>query len=917
MQRVSVMSARAALVVGLLALLWFLVLQSSGGWIPVRPPSQADGEPTSSRADAADATRLPVDIGVERESASNVGVQTTALVQGRISDAMGAPLAGVSVKARWDGSQEDSGSLSTVSDAQGRFVLELTSATVGELAFSLSGYRPSVIRVRAPCSGLDVTLERAPTLRGRVVQDGAPVAGALVRWSNPHFGPSVGAVTSTQLDGRFAFLDVPWTLDLDVIAPDALPAHQFIEVKWSMQELVITVERGRVVTGTVLDAETGVGIAGASVALWYYGSTYTAAGRRGGAANHAETVISGDDGRFALAKLPTVANPQRAPAWLWVTAPGRAPLWKLVESADRVTALSASLFPAGSVRGRVVDSSGAVVRGQRVYAEAQVQSLCDAGGNLAFRRQDGGYSAMWNTRRPEVVAPFHSERDVFTDAAGNYVMDRLPCVEGGAPVTISLPGGTPRVTVAVRPGEVVVAADLVVPAESTRRCHGTVSDENARPVGGASVSVGAAEAVTGDGGRFDLEVPLVPEGLETRVSASGFVPFRGVPAEGPDGAVAITLVRGGRLVVMVVDRDQSPVPNASVQVFAAGGLADFTKGGPRPTALRLGRADDRGAVLFAGVPDSCDVLVEYSDAGVRSSRRIVEAAPTSAGTIRVTLEDLDLAAATTSALTVHVVDGRTGSAFDGLVLVEAASNKGTCRRLVNGPEVRLDGLFPGEWRLCVTGEGFGARKARIELTGDQRLDVRLGEGLEIAGQVVTATGALTRPVEVLARELGSNGLTTTRTDTRGHFVMAGVEPGDYLLSVEAFESDAFVSPPRRWQQGFASTAPCKVHVAEGTQSAPVTLTVTPVAMFHVVVFPSAADRASASIWSWAQGIRFRITEQQGSTVYDGGPSNVLTTAAELMLPVREGRYAVTVTRRGEILGQQSQIAGETWRLHAR
>jgi protocatechuate 3,4-dioxygenase beta subunit len=848
-----------------------------------------------------------------------------ARVDGKVSDAAGTPLGGVRITPRL--LEEPRAALApsqAATDARGSFALAFAAGSLAELAFSHSGYRPGRLRVRAPSRGLTVVLERSPTLEGRVVrEDGTPVGGALVRWSNPHLALGAGATTTTGADGRFAFADVPWSLDLEVVAPDALPVYQAVLVTWGMRELIVTVDQGNAAMGTVVDAESGEGIAGASVELWHYRSSYTAEGRRGGASQHAETVTTRDDGGFSLTRLPSASHSLRPDAWLWVTAPGRAPHWTIVASRERTDELKVALYRAGGVRGRVVDPSGAPLPGQRVHAEAKAQLLCDAGPNHGFRRQECGYSVMWSTRRPEAVAPFHTEREAFTDSEGAYVIDGIPCPAGGGEVTISLAAGRPNVTLVARPREVAKAEDLVRPEGLFRRWHGFVRDEYARPVAGATVELGGARTTSDARGRFDFEVPGDVQGaLTLRANAPGCVPFRrvlaptrGVFCECDDAGVTITLTRGVQLAVLVLDRSQRPVPNASVQVFPEGGLADFAKSGPQPIFLGSQRCDDRGAVLMEGVPKTCDVLVEYPRSNTSTHAKIFEAVAAGAGTLRAILEDLDLLAGT-AILTVRVVDGRTDAAFDGPVLVEATSEKDARRWPAPGPELRLDGLSLGKWDVSVAAEGLGAQTARVDLLGDQRLDVRLGHGVAISGLVTCAAGRLARPVQVQAREVASKRVTVTRTDAEGRFAFAGMEPGDYLLSVEPFESTAFPRPqlPVGGPQSHASPAPVKVRVGAGTVPAPVTLPIVPVAPLRVVVAPDTATRAAQSVWSWAQGLHFTVTDDRGRSVYAGGPSGVMVEAATLLLCLPNGLYPVTVGRRGVVLGKRTLAAGQTWRL---
>lgn len=911
----------------------------------VSPPAQIAGDAVLSPvvADAGGTTGSTERVAVAAPPAEEAA---RSVVEGTVRDAAGTPMAGVNISGRLIEAARAATVLpATSSDAQGHFALALPREAPVELVFSYAGHRPHREMVRAPLSGIDVVLERSPMLQGCVVRgDGTPVGGALVRWSTVVLGPGAGASTTTGTDGRFAFADLPRSLDLEILAPDALPVFRDLaNVTWGMPELTVTVEEGRKAMGTVVDGASGAGIAGASVSLWYFGwerrqhgaaagqdavmyhgSTYTAEGRRGGPSQLAETVLARTDGTFTLTRLPSAWDKSRPAAWLWVTAPGRAPHWQVVALPERAETLQVTLHRAGSVRGRVVDAAGAPVAGQRIYAEAKAQPLCDAGPNVAFRRQDGGYGRMWSTRRPEVVAPFQGEREAFTDLAGAYVLDGIPCPIGGGEVTVAVIDDSARVTVAARPGEVVVAEDLVLPEGRCRRWHGSVRDENARPVAGALVEVGGTPTRTDAQGRFDLEVPGNVQGkLTLRASAFGYVPIRRalLPSAGrlfvecDEGGVAITLARAFRLAVVIVDRAQRPVPDAAVQFFAAGTLAEFGSGGPRPVDLGRGFSDDRGAVLLEGVPASCDVLVE-PDWFQPVHRRILASVAAAAGTLHVTLDDLDLSAGTRT-LAIRVLDARTETGHAGMVLVEAMSANDSRRRLMPGPDVRLDGLSPGAWEVRVAAEGLGARSERVDLREDQRLDVRLGQGPGISGQVTCAALPLARPLQVSARDLATKRLCVARTDAAGRFALAGLEPGEYQLAVEPFESDAFASWPMRTPQDHASRAPVEVRVVAGAEPAPVTLPVVPVLPFDVEVVPDAAAGAAPNLWSWAQSLHFTVADEQGRAVYAGGPSVVMAAAAALSLRLPEARYTVAVRYRGGMLGERMLSAGESWQLQQR
>jgi hypothetical protein len=181
---------------------------------------------------------------------------------------------------------------------------------------------------------------------------------------------------------------------------------------------------------------------------------------------------------------------------------------------------------------------------------------------------------------------------------------------------------------------------------------------------------------------------------------------------------------------------------------------------------------------------------------------------------------------------------------------------------------------------------------------------------------VTTAGPLTRPLQVLAREMASKRDTVVRTDAAGRFVFEGMEPGTYSLSVGAFENAAFAQVPMRVPQDQMSRSSVEVIVATGASPPPVTLQVVPAAPLSVEVLADAAS-AAHSVWSWAQELQFTVTNESGEGAYTGGPSGVGTASARLELQLPEGSYVVKVCRRGAVVGERVMSAGDSWRLETR
>ncbi|MCA8968277.1 MAG: carboxypeptidase regulatory-like domain-containing protein [Planctomycetes bacterium] len=859
----------------------------------------------------------------------------SAMVEGRVRDALGTPLAGVQIETRRpSGARGDADAHASrdrnpplgdfVTDETGRFAISWERDARASLTFSLPGYRPRDLPVRSPSSGHDVVLERSPKLLGRVVRtDDSPVADALVRWSNPFLAPGAGATISTSADGRFEFDAVPWTVYVEVLAPDALPAFRTVRVNWGMPEVVIVVDDGRIVTGKVVDAETDHGVENATIELWYYRSSYDRDGKRSPPSLCAETTSTEADGRFRLERLPSVADKKRPETYLWVRAPAYAPHWQIVRFPERVDALKVALYRAGSLRGRVVDESGTPLAGRRVWAEAKAQPLCEDGPDLDLQRHDTGHgSAMWSLRRPEDVAPWQVERDIITDSAGAYRMDGIPCPSSGGDVTVTLGLGRPSATVITKPDDTVVVPDLVWPSDAFRHWHGIVQDPMRRPVACATIDIGTGRTISDAEGRFELALDSNIQGaMSLEAHAPGFATHRiqlqptkrearrPHYCECPVDGLTITLAPAVDLAVSVVDRGQRPVPNASVQAFEAGALHDFENGASRPPALGRGITDDRGAVRLIGVPKSCGILVEHPRSGSKEHRKILATIDASSGTLRVVLDTLDITAVRAS-LTVRVDDILTGMGIESLVRVEIASGDQTKRALSPGPEVRLDDLPLGTWDVTVSAEGFGCRSTGVHLSESRRIEVHLGEGAELLGIVTCTEDRLSEPVQVLAKDIARERLTIARSDSSGRFTFRGLAPGQYQVLVEPFEHAAFDRWGRRLQpQRKASLAPVEVTI--GMRSPPLTIQL-PIVRFEllrVTVAPAASTLESQSLWSWAQGLRFVVRDTQKRIVYQGGASTLAREHAQLVRNLPAGTHTVTVMNRGRIVAERTILSG--------
>ena len=931
---------RAVSVIVITALLALLIWLFQGAIGIRNVSSPVDGLSDDDTAYTAPIEQAPVTgDNAERISlSSHFDVPDSApAVRGHVRDAGGTPLAGVQIAIRQRstepsdrdrGAQFDQPIRETSTDAAGRFAIVLPRDAHAALTFSLAGYRPTERHVRAESIGHDVILERSPRLFGRVVRrDESPVADALVRWSNANGALDTGGTTLTAADGTFDFVGLPWNVNFEVLAPDALPQFLYLRVAWGLSEIVIVVDDGRSESGMVVDAESGGGIGDAIVELWYYRSSFDAAGRRSPSSLRAEVAKSQVDGSFRLRRLPTMLDTKRPEAYLWVTAPGRAPHWKIVRFPETAEQLKVALYRAGSIRGKVVDASGAPLARERVWAEALVQSLCEDGPDLELRRHDTGYgSPMWSQRRPMPTAPWHTERDVFTDSKGEYLLEGIPCPAGGGEVTITLARGRPRVTAVAMAEATAIAPDLVVQSDAFRHWYGIVRDPGGGPIAGATVELGGSRTLSNAEGRFDLELGANVQGrLPLRASASGYARTQRElrPTSDADGqalfcecpveGLTITLDPAVDLRVSVVDRQDRPVCNAHVQLCLSGALAELKNGGPRASVLGLayGLTDDRGMLCFTSVPRTCDVLVEYPQSWSREHRQIKQAVDAGSGPLRVVLGTLDVAAGRAT-LTVRVDDALTGKSVDGLVHVTLASEDATMSRVGQGPELRFEDLSRATWDVTVAAEGLGSRSTSVHLSESRCIEVRLGEGAEVSGIVTCADDALTGPLQVAAQDVARKRFAIARTDRAGRFTFRGMAPGRYLLAVDPIESAAF----DRWgrsdrAQRYASLAPIEVVLEAATTARTIALPVVRFDTLRVTVATSSHLGSGTSVWSWSRGILFTVRDEQSRIVYQGGPSELVGATARLVRNLPSGTYRVAVRRQGRLLAERAMTTGES------
>lgn len=430
-------------------------------------------------------------------------------------------------------------------------------------------------------AGLVFAAPRGLGLVGAIVDDaGAPIFGATVDASLDDGDGYGRAITDER--GRFAVRGLTagrWSLAVrsDRHVAPAGPEKVSLREGAPSPELRVVLRRGATLEGTLVDLD-GAPIAGADVIVEHKGD--------GGGLSQARTR---DDGSFRVEGLADGAFELGANLdHVTLRGPDGATDLRQSVTVSRGTIARARLIGerlSGSLRGRVVDASGAPLEG--VLVDAHRADLADdrpaAGGEV-----DGGAFARWQL----------SSRRATTDADGRFRLDRLPCSSGSPSdarasvfeVRAIQPGGArafaPRVPLG---GEIT----LTLRAGKTLR-------------GVATLASGAPLR------RFRLDLGTAAHGFDRSVS---------IDAEG--GAFAIDQLREGTYTLELTAAEGGA--RAEVTVGEGGGDVRLVV---RPLAVVRGRLvwfDDGapladGEIEIAPAPSAEDLAPRASDEQVRYAR---------------------------------------------------------------------------------------------------------------------------------------------------------------------------------------------------------------------------------------------------------------------------------------------------------
>lgn len=705
------------------------------------------------------------------------------LLRGAVVDAGGAAIAGAVVTARPESGDGDEPVAAAGTGADGSFELRGLSPGVYRLAVEGVDLFPAEVRfIDVPGRDVRVVVARRVAIHGRVTESGAPVAGAVVAVAG---GGALDPIVATTDDaGAFAFDDLvegdyrAWAYRGDraarAVLLDRFGAGPFDDVE-------LALEPAAVVTGTIIDRDTGAGLAG----------TVRLVDDAGVEPPRAATTDA--DGRFRVEGVPHGA---------WIPeaeAPGYVALESLAFETERTDRLTIKLARGGVITGRVVDGGGAPVAGARVAIrgedlagrpvalspDAVVGDAPVTGGPGTFvpRGELGvvlgpvppipppgvrAVRAAPEQRGPgsdEATAPAPSAAHaLITDADGRFRAEGVRPGRYAARATAPgfAPGESEERSLALG-GElslpVVLSPGVVV--------FGEVVGADGQPVGGAVVSAEhddapVAIAVTAPDGRYELAPLARPVTL--RVRASGYAP-----------AERDVAVRAGREAVRREERFVLGSADAVVEGRVFDPLGFVQRGARVSLDGKTVTTDDGGRFAIAGVPDGEHEIVVRHD-GYPPLRAEV-----------ATGRSRDVKLAYGGGVELDVRDAHTGAPV-AAAKVRAEGPAGARELATVGGDgmARIVGLAPGAWTVRVEAADYVTvtRQVRVPV-GDEAgavtvrgVVVELSRGATVGGVVRDVHGQRVHGATVRVGEVEG------RTNQDGEFRLVNVPTGDVEVVAE-------------------------------------------------------------------------------------------------------------------------------------
>ncbi len=750
--------------------------QTSGG-LTVTAPSNANIAPPGYYMLFVLRNGVPSVAAIVRLSAA---IANSGSIQGQVTDSSGAPLSGATVS--YNGG-------STITDANGSYVLAGVAAGSVTLTASLSGYQSNSVQVTVS-SGTTVTapviaLTRIPTgtISGSVQSaSGSTLANVTVAYS--------GGSATTGSSGHYTLTAVPvGTVSVTASTSGYQSSTQSVAVT-ANTTATANFSLNPIPTGTIAGnvvSTSGAPIAGATVAY-------------GGASTSTDS-----NGNY------TLANVQVGTVTVAVTAAGYQGATQNVTVTANATVtanftLAANAVP-GTVTGSVRNISnndpviGATVTfsgGTTTTNSSGAFSFSNvAAGTYAFTASATGYltrSQTFTVSGPTTITMQIATAGIVTgkvnlnsgtaavgatvtltggdlvntvtlttNSTGNYTSTWIPI--GKYTLTVSLSGyASQSVPVTVPNGTVTVPLITLSPGTaSTGTISGTVTSSEGSPLSGATVSYSGGSTATNSSGSYTL----------TNV---------------PAGAIMLTASAGG-----YQSSTQSVTITANNTTTANFSLAPSTvqTGSISGQVLNTSGAAISGAIIsYSGGSTTTNATGSYSLAGIAVGTVTLTAAATgyqsATQSVAVTANTTSTANFTlTPASTTATVTGRLSNISNNDTIVGGTvSFSGGTTTTNSAGTYTFANVAPGTYNFTAVANGYLPRTFSIAVTSPTTtLNFPLATADKIAGKVTSPSGAAVAGASVTI----SGGIipttATLTTNSTGNYLSNWIPVGTYTITV--------------------------------------------------------------------------------------------------------------------------------------
>ncbi|HEY2293514.1 MAG TPA: carboxypeptidase-like regulatory domain-containing protein [Thermoanaerobaculia bacterium] len=691
---------------------------------------------------------------------------TPRLVQGKVSDPKGAPVAGALV---WS---EGSPAVPCVkSGADGVFQIRAPASGEVRLRAVAPGYFATEPRAPSPPefqgAPFALRLAYAGSISGRVLDEaGSPVSRARVE-ALPTDEPSREGAVWSRANGRFRLSALsPGRLYRLAVTQDGFAPASVMADALSRDrppKLVrIVLERGATVLGKVMGPE-GKPVPSAELTLMLSQQAMLSQGLPWNSSLLGKTV-SDATGAFALSHLSPGRFQLRVERKGFVVL--SLPDVEVPSRTAKVDLGTLTLDRGLAIEGQVVDPGGV--------------PLPDVGVNLvSVRGSSSGFdSAFFTATRTDSEGRFRFEDlrpgarfDVNIEHPG-YVPAAVRSVEAPTlePLRIELKMGRILAGRVKGPaGEPVPKAEISIHRVTTiRRAEGTYHEESTRQLG-----------ATDEEGRFRL-AGIEPGTMELVVHAQGYQAARlqglAVPEESDVEGLEIVLLKGSVLEIRALDSRRQPVSGAWITAYLAGPASGGAPG------FAQCRTDDEGRCRLESLDQGrYDVSARSEEHG--HAEASVEVAP------GVNQRDLTFLA---GARVSGKVSDEAGMPVPGAGLSLSPLESGaafSATSLADGT-FQFPAVSDGTYRLSGSAPDFAetAAPGDVQVAGQEvgGLVLRLSRGATVTGKVLGLEPEEMESVSIQAfrTDLRFSHPQFARADSEGRYKLSNLPPGDWRINAQ-------------------------------------------------------------------------------------------------------------------------------------